>query len=899
MELILGALVVAFLFGPPVGIVVLFIRTRAMRAQIETLEKALKRQGATAPTPAPWAAEPSPPEMPEAPAAKAPAAETPDPAAPPDPAPPPARIPPKPIPAEPLAARAAGMEEALTSRWMVWLGAVAVALSAVFLFRYALDQGLLGPKIRLALGGLMGAALIAGGEWAHRRARPADPRPDYVPAALTGAGVFALFVSVYAAHALNGLIGPATAFGALCAVSFLALALALRQGVLIAVLALAGGYLVPGLIVSDTANAAPVFVYLTVLSTACLALMRLRDWWILGAAVSVGAFVWPVLWLLAEWSPADQAVLSAYALALAAAFAGLSAGWPIKRPETPALAWLSGLIADTSGLGFALSGALLVLLGMVCDHNAASMMFLGLYACMGIAFGLRRASFEGLAAAGAIVIAIAFIMWQAPAAISQADALRELGVESYASSYGPVLMPPELIVHARALAGFAALFGIGGLMAMRVGATPGVWAAIAGAMPLLLLTLGYWRIGGFEVNIGWAALAAGLSLFNLGAATLANRWPAPDRRAAPLSIFAAAATAALALALAATMREAWLTVALSLEVLALSWIWSRLRVPQIRAIIYPALAVIVVRLVLNPQVIEYQGGVAGLLSWVVYGYGMPAVALWFAARQLRADGPNLLATLCKSAAVGLAFMMVALQARVWTAGDLRSDSYDLLDQSVQTLWWLAAAWLLLRRDAGARAAPAWHAGAGLLALACTQIAFGHLIHANPLGTSDPVGDWPLVNLLGAAYLAPAVLLALIARDSAIALPAQARQALAGGAGLLGFVYLTLEVRRAFQGPVLLLEGHPPGGAEIYAYSAAWLAIALGLLGVGIVRRSALWRRASLAVMAITVLKVFLYDMSDLTGLYRVASFLGLGLGLIGIGSLYRRFVALDRGADEG
>jgi len=37
-------------------------------------------------------------------------------------------------------------------------------------------------------------------------------------------------------------------------------------------------------------------------------------------------------------------------------------------------------------------------------------------------------------------------------------------------------------------------------------------------------------------------------------------------------------------------------------------------------------------------------------------------------------------------------------------------------------------------------------------------------------------------------------------------------------------------------------------------------------------------------------KVFLYDMSDLTGLFRVASFLGLGLTMIGIGYVYRRFV---------
>jgi uncharacterized membrane protein len=99
------------------------------------------------------------------------------------------------------------------------------------------------------------------------------------------------------------------------------------------------------------------------------------------------------------------------------------------------------------------------------------------------------------------------------------------------------------------------------------------------------------------------------------------------------------------------------------------------------------------------------------------------------------------------------------------------------------------------------------------------------------------------------------------------------------------------VRRAFHGPVLTLDAATrPLGPELYAYSAAWILFALALLAVGILRRSRFWRGFSLAVLIATVLKVFLYDMSDLTGLLRVASFLGLGLALIGIGQLYRRFV---------
>ncbi len=41
---------------------------------------------------------------------------------------------------------------------------------------------------------------------------------------------------------------------------------------------------------------------------------------------------------------------------------------------------------------------------------------------------------------------------------------------------------------------------------------------------------------------------------------------------------------------------------------------------------------------------------------------------------------------------------------------------------------------------------------------------------------------------------------------------------------------------------------------------------------------------------LTVAKVFLVDMSDLTGVYRAMSFIGLGLVLVGIGWLYQRLL---------
>jgi uncharacterized membrane protein len=65
---------------------------------------------------------------------------------------------------------------------------------------------------------------------------------------------------------------------------------------------------------------------------------------------------------------------------------------------------------------------------------------------------------------------------------------------------------------------------------------------------------------------------------------------------------------------------------------------------------------------------------------------------------------------------------------------------------------------------------------------------------------------------------------------------------------------------------------------------------VALLGGGLWLRSLPLRIASAAVLVLTVLKVFLIDMSNLTGIYRALSFLGLGAVLIGIGWLYQRLL---------
>ena len=151
-----------------------------------------------------------------------------------------------------------------------------------------------------------------------------------------------------------------------------------------------------------------------------------------------------------------------------------------------------------------------------------------------------------------------------------------------------------------------------------------------------------------------------------------------------------------------------------------------------------------------------------------------------------------------------------------------------------------------------------------------------------------VGSWPFLNLLLLAYLAPAVLTALYAR-AAINRDDQMELALMGTVTLLlTFIYVSLSVRHFFVGPYL--DAAPVSDPEQYTYSVVWILYGIALLTLGIWRNIRALRYASLAVLMLATAKVFLWDMSGLTGLLRAVSFLGLGGTLLAIGFVYQRFV---------
>lgn len=117
--------------------------------------------------------------------------------------------------------------------------------------------------------------------------------------------------------------------------------------------------------------------------------------------------------------------------------------------------------------------------------------------------------------------------------------------------------------------------------------------------------------------------------------------------------------------------------------------------------------------------------------------------------------------------------------------------------------------------------------------------------------------------------------------------------------LFVFALFTAETRDYFDRDIFLMR-RPDAPAEHsqkieqlrnlkqLSISGVWLLYSIALMVIGIWRREQGLRLLSIGIFGITILKIFLYDLSFLTTLYRIFAFLGLGLILLLVSYLYQK-----------
>ena len=251
---------------------------------------------------------------------------------------------------------------------------------------------------------------------------------------------------------------------------------------------------------------------------------------------------------------------------------------------------------------------------------------------------------------------------------------------------------------------------------------------------------------------------------------LSRRGERPGSDAAG-AIFATGAIGALALALSLALEKGWLTVALALMVPGIAW---------------------------DPRIVGYALGDASVFNWLLYGYGVPALAFWVGGYLLRRNGDDVPARIIDAAAILFTVLLIVFEVRHYLTGDPFATTSPLAETALDVSLLLAVVIGLerLRLKSGS---VVHDLGARLLAAAVfLLIVFNTGINNNPMVTGEPVGG-RFVNLLLFAYALPALLLAGLAYVTYGTRPARYTGFIAVMALALGLAYLTLQIRRLFHG----------------------------------------------------------------------------------------------------
>ena len=114
--------------------------------------------------------------------------------------------------------------------------------------------------------------------------------------------------------------------------------------------------------------------------------------------------------------------------------------------------------------------------------------------------------------------------------------------------------------------------------------------------------------------------------------------------------------------------------------------------------------------------------------------------------------------------------------------------------------------------------------------------------------------------------------------------------LPGAAVVLLFLLLNIEIADYYAtGPEIVFR-FGAGVSQDLTYTIAWLAFGMLLLAAGIYAQNRPARITAVALIAVTAFKCFLYDLASLGGLYRVVSFVGLGISLALVSVVLQKFV---------
>lgn len=757
----------------------------------------------------------------------------------------------------------------LRQNWMIWLGGLCVALAGIFLVKYSIDAGLLGPSARIIFACGTGIGLHALAEWLRRRTGESHP----AFAALAGGASITLYAAMLAALHLYQLLAPGTVFVLLALIALATMALALRHGPVLAIIGILGAYTVPILVANKQGDIISSLIYSTIISAAALLLLRqvYRPW--LWCGMLAGALGW---WLISFANIEATAVRGYYLAVLAYSLLAipcrnwLLTGSPGTHPATGTIT--IKLLQQRSVSLPLITLSMLLVTGAAAisiGHDGFAGDALLRWAPLVVVSLLAARAHQSLAVLPWLSLFSQWFAWLY-SAIEQSGGrwqLQELAAGAEQDFLWFALAMSALYSGLTLWLGRGQPFS--NLRGSLVALAPVCWLALAYLLVTDLSSIWQWSL---------VSLALGLVYIILSQRSLRHGGGTGDAIWLIL-----AAHLAYSLAVAMFFREATLTLALATQLISLTWLIRRFDLRNLDWLVKAVLALIVTRLTLNPWLLSYPTD----LHWSLWTYGGATACCVVATRLTRPDAK--LRLWLEAVSLQLFVLFVAAETRYQLYdGEIFRPEYSLTEAAINTALW-AGVGLIYHY----RAQISDYLNGLYTVLSQILLLMGLVNYLLVLTLLNPfwsgavsVGSQPVANLLLLAYGAPP-LLALLAWHF---YQPRFRRLAAAVAAVGGLIFISMEIRHLWQKGLLDID-LPTSDGELYTYSAVWLVLAVVAILYASRRQWQSAYKGGMALLMLVIAKLFLVDMAGLEGLLRVASFMGLGLSLLALAYLYQRISA--------
>jgi uncharacterized membrane protein len=182
-----------------------------------------------------------------------------------------------------------------------------------------------------------------------------------------------------------------------------------------------------------------------------------------------------------------------------------------------------------------------------------------------------------------------------------------------------------------------------------------------------------------------------------------------------------------------------------------------------------------------------------------------------------------------------------------------------------------------------------YVGVGLLCLAFVRLALNPAVLEYHRRTETPIWNWYLYAY-GITIVCLFVGAWLFRPPRAAGFERSSPTLLYSLGAILTFLLLNIEIADYYSiGPTLTFS-FSGNFARDMTYSIAWALFAFALLLIGMFKNTGWVRYSGLALLIVTLAKLFFHDLNSLDALYRIGAFIGVAIILIVASFVYQRFL---------